>query len=150
MTQQETFPKQGCVESLTACGLGRISLAGAPLAPSLLLGRERLLLSPVCPRTRRLVVTSASPPAHGELPGQTWGSPDPSPVTCDPGTPWRGPRRSQARLAPGAALVPAAGNMGPRCRLPCPSLMRAGALLGCEETLIRPVPFPALSDTAPA
>lgn len=42
LTQQETFPKQDCVESLTACGLGFISLVGAPLAPFLFLRQERL------------------------------------------------------------------------------------------------------------
>lgn len=35
ITQQEMFPKQGCVESLTACGLALVSLVGALLAPFL-------------------------------------------------------------------------------------------------------------------
>lgn len=48
------FPKQGCVESLTACGFGLISLVGAPLSSFLLIKQERLLLLPVCPQTWQL------------------------------------------------------------------------------------------------
>lgn len=64
MTQQEMFPKQGCVESLTACGLGHISLVGAPLA-LFLLKRERQLLSPVCPMGTAAGLTSVSSCVHG-------------------------------------------------------------------------------------
>lgn len=64
MTQQETFPKQGCVESLTACGLGHISRLGAPLA-LFLFKQERQLLSSVCPIDMAAGLTSASSCVHG-------------------------------------------------------------------------------------
>lgn len=70
MTQQEMFPKQGCVESLTACGLGHISLVGALLA-LFLLKQERQLLCPVCPIDTAAGLTSVSSYVHGVSCGHT-------------------------------------------------------------------------------
>lgn len=64
MTQQEKFPKQGCVESLTACGLGHISLLGALLV-LFLLKQERQLLSPVCLIDTAAGLTPVSSCVHG-------------------------------------------------------------------------------------
>lgn len=111
MTQQETFPKQACVESLTACGLGHISLVGAPLA-LFLLKQERQLLSPACPIDMAAGLTSVSSYVHGvsmAMPAwQLWVSPHlrpVSPVICAPGTSLRERGLSHSR-----------GCFGPSCR----------------------------------
>lgn len=63
-TVLRSFSKQGCVESLTACGLGHISLVGALLTP-FLLKQERQLLCLVCPIDTAAGLTSVSSYVHG-------------------------------------------------------------------------------------
>lgn len=162
MTQQETFAKQGCVESLTACGLGHISLVGAPLA-LFLLKQERQLLSPVCPIDMAAGLTSASSCVHGVSCGHTslaaptaavgLSSPQTSELChlrtwhLTEGTPERTRPVSFQRLPWSQLQGQHRGVLPPSLSQP---QSRSGTLVGSKETVIRSMPFPAHYKTTPA